>query len=1097
MRDELAEMDELADFNIDSGFNEAVFRDHVERALSSVRKVLDLERAAAIRPAGDTDHSYGDKYKLADGMVNSTIVAFLAVLNRLGLTPEVLERLVADDGGGTATGKKTDTILCFKASKSTTFVREEIVDKEVVPLTTKTTKTSSKTGTDGQTETTTEDTMTIETIVERIRGRQFDVAVEWELSVYSGTGFSNRTILQNRSSRTIVVHETKVAATLDPTPPPEKEEVYRYDPVELSLAWLFRYIDVRKRVSHFAIDVADVKATRTPLRNPQVQEALSFFHEASRWAQRVHGNLGDLVLHGKKNNPHEHRDLFGWGKFSLRNAVDRILVPVLPFLVEPNTTKKKPVRNEDENNNDDDTTSAGTDESFVVEGGKPDDGNDNTSWIDTGRVEPPPDAFEEKPRSGFAVETTGSSSDSPMLLSAADTNRLLNEHARTLSEVRNTLTGMFPDPDATDEPLSLREAEMVVLMNYVSRKLRVEFANSLRYIEAMLRKQLIAAIGKEVRSSDLDRYMRYHNEKLIDPCPEPFCYAIRRPEHYPDGILTIEEVHRDINHHAAAPKDGRTQSIATHVRDISSADPVEVPLSAAATVKLTGKTFLHGWVNHRFLGERSPSVRLAARARQFSSFVLMVGTMAKRNRFRPRDAIILRNKDHVLIPVLLREIPTASEFKHSTASLSPEQRRFARSFREMQLDSSVMGVCVVQIKPQLERLLGLPRYALTKEMKLTEDLVELFVEHQVPSDLVSCDDGDERDGNASSRSAKEKVANVKEHVASVMAVIAAQKEQQLDEQKQKAEFEIAGTLAASMERSMNHSVNHTMQQSSFMGSFAGGPPAAPVSRAVQPMLMLLNGTPKHMYQRANLSVDDHDSMVADGRQERGYALSFSAASTTTTPAAASPPPSDLDRRHGNTGNGTATTGAAAAAMVDPTAVPKILDRVIEEHDPAAAIRSTTLEPAGEGWTRESRATLLSKPVRSRLPRETVAAETARAFDLLDALSRSGSLEVSCSELHVLVCVTHGFERTVMGTVVMDNVNPIEALEGSTLLVASTILGVPARDLVRCGAKRRRLEASFPRLLLPAAADDDEAPAAANPGGATAGDRPGVEAAADA
>lgn len=55
----------------------------------------------------------------------------------------------------------------------------------------------------------------------------------------------------------------------------------------------------------------------------------------------------------------------------------------------------------------------------------------------------------------------------------------------------------------------------------------------------------------------------------------------------------------------------------------------------------------------------------------------------------------------------------------------------------MQLESTLFGVCVVQIKPQLERLLRLPEDALTKEIQLTQDLLSLFIEYQVPSDLLS------------------------------------------------------------------------------------------------------------------------------------------------------------------------------------------------------------------------------------------------------------------------------------------------------------------------------------------------------------------------
>jgi len=188
-------------------------------------------------------------------------------------------------------------------------------------------------------------------------------------------------------------------------------------------------------------------------------------------------------------------------------------------------------------------------------------------------------------------------------------------------------------------------------------------------------------------------------------------------------------------------------------------------------------------LKHRFR-DTSDVFRVSARARQFSSFVLVVGTMTSHNCMQPKEAIILRNKDEINIPLLLNKIPTATEFKDAIVSLSPEQQRFAKAFRSMQLESSVMGICIVQIKPQLEKLLGLPPDSLTKEMKLTEDLLQLFVEFQVPSDMMSYDG----EGNANAVSTKEKVATVKNNVNSVLGVIAEQKKQQLEAQTMKTDM---------------------------------------------------------------------------------------------------------------------------------------------------------------------------------------------------------------------------------------------------------------------------------------------------------------------
>jgi hypothetical protein len=48
-----------------------------------------------------------------------------------------------------------------------------------------------------------------------------------------------------------------------------------------------------------------------------------------------------------------------------------------------------------------------------------------------------------------------------------------------------------------------------------------------------------------------------------------------------------------------------------------------------------------------------------------------------------------------------------------------------------------------------------------------------------------------------------------------------------------------------------------------------------------------------------------------------------------------------------------------------------------------------------------------------------------AFDLLDALSRSGEISIDHSDFHVLLPSTHCFTRSLVDTVIVDNVNPIE------------------------------------------------------------------------
>eukprot|EP01047_Picozoa_sp_COSAG01_P076554 COSAG01_NODE_13478_length_1580_cov_2.258609_1_plen_231_part_00 len=114
----------------------------------------------------------------------------------------------------------------------------------------------------------------------------------------------------------------------------------------------------------------------------------------------------------------------------------------------------------------------------------------------------------------------------------------------------------------------------------------------------------------------------------------------------------------------------------------------------------------------------------------------------------------------------------------------------------MQLEGSVFGVCVIQLKPQLEALLNLPPDALTKEIRLTQDLLSLFIDYQIPSDLLRFEGPAFVDGGASS---EERLAAVKGHVAALMAMIAEEKQREVDEAKLKAEAEMERMAAARAE----------------------------------------------------------------------------------------------------------------------------------------------------------------------------------------------------------------------------------------------------------------------------------------------------------
>jgi hypothetical protein len=163
------------------------------------------------------------------------------------------------------------------------------------------------------------------------------------------------------------------------------------------------------------------------------------------------------------------------------------------------------------------------------------------------------------------------------------------------------------------------------------------------YIEDMLRKQLIAAIGKIVTPDDFGNYMRFHYRKLYlaEYAPQLFCYAVRRPDHSPEGTLSIEE-----SGGSDIPDPIQTVVCARAAHKL-----MYLPINAATKVGFGGDRYLHAWVSHQFSGYSSTSLSLVARARQFSSFILVVGRIGGAALFEPKHAIIIQNKDELKIPV--------------------------------------------------------------------------------------------------------------------------------------------------------------------------------------------------------------------------------------------------------------------------------------------------------------------------------------------------------------------------------------------------------------------------------------------------------------
>jgi len=151
-------------------------------------------------------------------------------------------------------------------------------------------------------------------------------------------------------------------------------------------------------------------------------------------------------------------------------------------------------------------------------------------------------------------------------------------------------------------------------------------------------------------------------------------------------------------------------------------------------------------------------------------------------------------------------------------------------------------------------------------------------------------------------------------------------------------------------------------------------------------------------------------------------------------------------------------GSAGETWTDYTEVPKEMDKQFQALDKDGLLRPTIINP-GDVWTKKVQKALLGNLQTSKLYSDEQKSEKQKAFDLLDALTRSGALPVDQASLHVVLAATHCFDKTVIDTVVQDNVSPIEKVEHSMLIMASTLHRKPASQLVQPSQLARVQDAS--------------------------------------
>jgi hypothetical protein len=777
--------------------------------------------------------------------------------------------------------------------------------------------------------------------------------------------------------------------------------------IDMSFNVLLSFLNPNSCLIKFAVD-RSVEDCKTPVRNAQVAALVEFNAKVQHWSEGVLRCLNGAIQIAIDMQ----KDEYSWFWKS-----QKCFVPVIPIFIS---------RNQD-----------------LAQGDLKEVGVDDN----------------------ISITTVSALNDheSRVSLRLEEISAFLAEQIRSINEKKAEIFKAF----SNHEVLSPSFCHTLHILPHFG-DISVMFQSSIFYIEDMLRSQLIAAIGKEVQPVDFDEYMIYHHRHLMkeDVEMKAFSFAVRRPFHTPEGTLSV------VSEEFSDP-------IYTHCCRITPKSSVKVPLNAATQISVTGDHYIHGWISHQFSSSVSPRLFLRSHTRQFSSFILLVGSIASNTLFLPKAAIVVTNKDDLKIPLLLETIPSAKEFKDAIESLSPEQQRFAKAYRSMQLESTMFGIMTIQIKPQLEKLLKLPFDSLTKEIKLNQNLVELFIKYQIPSDLLSYQ------GDAQA-SLIDKVDYVSQTVKEIYAMIDSMKDKSIVEEKMKAEFvqpqpqqnksEYAVFRAkdyknykprpafqseSAAPRAMAIAMESAPQKSSAgFGFNVLGSISSAVSSISLPSFSTSNNESLRMERSYDMRPPVHSSVPASSQVAPQPVQSSSAPAPPpvqsefkVVEAKQPSPPAQIESKKD-----------AAEPQVEKKIVSQDIETnlVVSEDEsfdyssiPSQlesrlgflkdAIRPIVIKP-GEEWKRRRSENLLSPPVEQNLGKSELTEEKNKAFDLLDALSRSGTLPFEDASLHILIGSAHCFPMTLMNTIIQENINPIEAVEKTSLLLASVIHQKPINQM---------------------------------------------------
>lgn len=994
-------------------FSENRFQEQIAQALERIKLILENDRKP--QQANEIKHSYNDKYALADFITNSAIASTIEIFQLLGLTKEKLIEAIK-----WVQKEQKSVTMSFTNETKCTFTKKK--SRKIESSTQTKTKINNK-------------VKLTDKVVTKVTDYFWNIENEYSIQIYAGSNKEKKIQLNTRKSQI----EIKTNLSNEPY---AKHSII--DPIEINITWFLLQVNLELDLL-FTIDRSK-KTCKTPRRNNEINEAIKNYQNLLEFNEKLEYFFQNTIFTMQIHN----YDL------SIIND-NEIFIPIL-VLLEKKKKNQKNQKNFQKN--------------FLIQ-------------------------------SFFDKNINKNEENQSKLLLIDDFDILLNEQIQNIKTKFEQLESFFP---SNNDMITEKESKLIVLCKQF-QNISKYYQNGINFIEKMLENQIIQAIGKEISELEFEEFMNYHYQKIfkLKYKPKAFSYPIRRKNKNPEGFLSIES-------------DGKPIYCFSKFLD-DFHNKISISLHSSTSIHCFPDKYIHSWISYQFSNEIDKKVNLIARSKQFCCFIVILGNMINKNEFQPKSAIFIQNKDEILIPLLISLIPTPKAFKKSVESLSKKQKEFANLFRNMQLENSLFSICIIEIKSQFEKILNLPKDSLLKEIQLTQDIIKLFVDYQISSDLLSFEDVYDNYGNLIEKTVSQKIDQVKNNVSVMMNMINNEINKNKEEMKiQTSNFddseswsdswsdlelptvENTGDLFANYVEegfdyepcldeapciSFPESITKTTDQckDSFVirskgtryksvkdsqspvnkSSESSGDIVSSLREALNRRKTSLKGVtnePKMEKDEMEEGNDDYIfSALKQALNSRRSTIDFNEKSKTSHKKDDVPKKSTLKPEKPKNKPKQDEKEVKIEILdnlpneFDFTKIPALLNSKFNDLDTDDALHGTTIK-VDETWEKTSQNGLLGNPTKANVNFSSIELETNKAFDLLDSITRSGAISIDAASLHVFIASTHCFDKTLLHTVVQDNVNPIEKLDRSALIISGTIYEESPEELLNdhCVAK---------------------------------------------